>query len=189
MRNYKCLSTANFFNGTYKLVPLRDEDQFLIRQWRNEQIDILRQKKELTEAQQKLYFETVIAKLFEEEQPKQILFSLFESDVLVGYGGLVHIDWESKHGEISFLTETKRTQNSIQFKNDWVNYLTLLKQVAKNELRFNKIYTYAYGIRKNLFPILLEEKFVLEATLKEHIYIIDKYEDVLIHSYFINYGN
>jgi hypothetical protein len=189
MRNYKCLNTAVFSRNTYKLEPLRSEDQFLIRKWRNEQINILRQKEKLTEAQQKIYFETVIANLFEVAQPKQVLFSFFENDVFIGYGGLVHIDWESKHGEISFLTETKRTLNPVQFKNDWMNYLTLLKHVAKNELRFNKIYTYAYSVRENLFPVLIEQQFVLEATLKKHVLINNQYEDVLIHSYFLNDGN
>ena len=102
-RNYKCLSQNIFSHEKYALVPIRDEDKYTIMQWRNEQIDILRQKQPLTKERQEQYFAITVANLFTQEKPEQLLFSFLENGVLIGYGGLVHIDWESKNAEIYFL--------------------------------------------------------------------------------------
>jgi RimJ/RimL family protein N-acetyltransferase len=184
-RYYKALSQQEFSNGIYKLMPIRDEDKYPIMDWRNAQIDILRQKEPLTKEKQEWYFKNVVDKLFEQEKPTQLLFSFLENDILVGYGGLVHIDWESKHGEISFITETKRNIQQ-QFSNDWGNYLNILKKIAGLNLNFNKIYTYAYDIRPVIFETLLKNHFIEEARLKDHIVINNVKHDVLIHSYFLN---
>ena len=122
-RTYRCLSQSEFKDGNYKLVAIRDEDKYAIMQWRNEQIDILRQKELLTKEKQEWYFKNIVDKLFEQIYPDQLLFSFLENDVLIGYGGLVHIDWLSKNGEISFITSTERNTSHSQFKEDWGNYL------------------------------------------------------------------
>jgi RimJ/RimL family protein N-acetyltransferase len=185
-REYKCLSYQEFTNAAYKLVPIRDNDKYDIMRWRNEQIDILRQKELLTQERQEWYFKNVVDKLFEQEKPVQLLFSFLENDMLIGYGGLVHIDWESKNAEISFITATERNANSNQFVNDWQNYLAILKKIASVHLDFVKIYTYAYDIRPQLFKMLLGNNFIEEAQLKKHIIINDKLRDVLIHSCFFD---
>jgi RimJ/RimL family protein N-acetyltransferase len=170
--------------GNFKLLPIRDEDKYEIMNWRNAQVRILRQKSVLTNQQQEKYFKEVVAKLFEAEKPEQLLFSLLENDILIGYGGLVHIDWESRNGEVSFLTDTSRTVNSNRFIADWKEYLCLIKQVALYELAFAKIYTYAYDIRPHLYAVLKESGFVKEARLRNHVSIGNSYYDVLIHSCF-----
>src|ERR1700752_1121483 len=185
-REYKILSQNAFRKGNCSLVPIRDEDKYAIMHWRNEQIDILRQKQPLTKEEQEHYFATIIAGLFALEKPRQLLFSFLEDDVLIGYGGLVHIDWESKNAEVSFITETKRNMDKQQFINDWGNYLQILKPLAKEHLSFSKIYTYAYDIRPNLYHALLKSGFIEEARLKKHISINGQYYDVLIHSCFLD---
>ena len=184
MRSYKCLAQQIFIVENYKLIPIRDEDRFQIMQWRNEQIEILRQKNPLTIEKQDTYFKEVISNLFEDVNPSQLLFSFLENDKLVGYGGLVHIDWESKNGEISFITKTSRNQEVQQFKSDWKQFLKILTTIATIHLRFNKIYTYAYDIRPALFSTLVENDFIQEAILKNHIFINGNLHHVLIHSYF-----
>ena len=183
-RVYKCLPYPEFTNGNFKLVPIRDEDKYSIMQWRNEQIDILRQQDTLTKEKQDAYFKNVVDQLFVQEKPSQLLFSFLENGVLVGYGGLVHINWEHRNAEISFLTATARNQS--QFESDWKNYLTILKQLTSLHLNFIKIYTYAYDIRPHLYPVLIESNFVEEARLKSHAVINQKNYDVLIHSCFLN---
>ncbi len=183
-RAYKPLLQQEFSEGIYKLVPLRDEDKYAIMQWRNEQIDILRQKDLLTKEKQDIYFRNVVDKLFEEEKPAQLLFSFLENDKLIGYGGLVHIDWESRNGEISFITSTERTIDKDVFSSDWKVYLKILKKIAELELNFIKIYTFSYNIRPQLYEILNGQYFLEEARLKNHIYINKVFEDVLIHSFF-----
>ena len=66
----------------------------------------LRQDKPLTEEDQEAYFLNVVAKLFEQERPNQLLFSFLDGDKCIGYGGLVHINWIDKNAEISFIMNT-----------------------------------------------------------------------------------
>lgn len=186
MRQYKCLQQNVFTEGDYTIIPLRDEDKYKIMQWRNEQIDILRQKEPLTQIQQEQYFTNVVAKLFEEEKPNQILFSYLKNDELIGYGGLVHIDWESRNAEISFLTETERNQDISLFEKDFSIYLKLIEQVAFIELNFIKIYTYAYDIREYYFEVMIKKNYEIEGVLKQHILINDKMCDIKYLSKFNN---
>lgn len=177
------MSKSIFTTNEYKLIPIRYNDREAIRNWRNEQIHLLRQSKELTSKEQDNYFETVVANLFVQENPKQLLFSFLKDNELIGYGGLVHIDWDNKNAEISFLTPKSRTINAETFESDWSIYLKLIKSVA-TKLNFIKIFTYAYSIRTNLFPIIEKSNFIKEATLRSHVVIHSKKYDVVYHSYF-----
>lgn len=166
----------------FKIEPIRFEDKETIRCWRNDQMLHLRQKEKITIKKQTEYFEQVIRKLFLVEEPSQILFSFFENDSFIGYGGLVHIDWISRNAEVSFLTKTK-LKNEIERKY-WVNFLKLISIVAFKELKFNKIYCYAYDLRPHLYPYLIESDFTFEARLKNHYYYENELYDVVIHSKF-----
>lgn len=184
MRNYKCLNKNTFTEGNYTLVPLRDEDKYEILEWRNSQIDILRQQAPLTRESQENYFKKVITPHFEQEKPNQILWSFLLNNKLIGYGGLVHIDWEAKHGEISFLLCNEHNTNVTQFKKDWKVFLNQITNIAFNELKLNKIHTYAYDIRNYYFDVMYEADFIKESTLKEHIVINNKLCDILVLSKF-----
>lgn len=183
---YRCLSSNQFSYGIYTLVPIRSDDQYFIMQWRNEQLKVLRQKEFLTVSQQTLYFSSVVHELFNQEKPQQLLFSFLEKNKLIGYGGLVHIDWESRNAEISFLTDTERTHEKEQLVKDWCVYLKLIKTLARDHLHFLKIYTYAYDIRPHLYGALLQNGFIQEARLKNHVTIDQEQHDVLIHSCFLD---
>ena len=183
MQTYKCLTPQEFSNGEYNLVPIRFEDRYEIMKWRNEQIYHLRQKDPLTKEQQDAYFEDVVAKLFDQDQPKQILFSFLEKGICIGYGGLVHINWIDQHAEISFIMNTALEKN--RFQEIWVAYLGLIEQVAFHDLKLHKIFTYAFDIRPHLYPALLKAGFMEEARLKEHCTFDKIYLDVLMHSKFI----
>ena len=90
MPSYICLHQQEQHLGNFSIVPLRYEDRFLIMKWRNEQIYHLRQARPLTEKDQQHYFDNVVAKLYDNPKPDQILFSYLENDTCIGYGGLVH---------------------------------------------------------------------------------------------------
>ena len=108
MINYKCIDQQTFSDGEYKLIPIRFEDRYDIMKWRNEQMYHLRQTTLLTIEQQDEYFSNVIAPLFDKDHPEQLLFSFFKKDELIGYGGLVHIHWEHRNAEVSFLTKNEK---------------------------------------------------------------------------------
>ena len=179
---YKCLNINNFTHGQFSIKPLEYNNRLDIMKWRNEQIYHLRQYKSLTEKDQKNYFNTVVYSLFEQEKPKQLLFGYYHGKKLIGYGGLVHIDWNHKRAEISFIMKTSLEE--LEFALHWKIFLQLVEEVAFNELCFNKIYTYAYDLRPHLYPILIDQAFEFEARLKKHYYFDDKYVDCLIHCKF-----
>lgn len=180
MIKYKVLNKHFFSNGRYSLVPIRFEDRYDIMQWRNEQIYHLRQAKPLTKGDQDAYFENVVAKLFDQEQPNQILFSFLEDGGCIGYGGLVHINWEDKNAEVSFIMDTRLESEYFSFH--WNNYLQLLKQVAFDSLNFHKIYVYAFDLRPHLYLALEEAGYIFDCRLKEHCFYDNEFKDVVIYS-------
>jgi RimJ/RimL family protein N-acetyltransferase len=183
-RQYKIFrNVTSWSESNYSLVPIRDMDKFDIMKWRNDQVSILRQNEILTEENQSLYFKNVVNKLFEEEQPEQILFSFLYNKKLIGYGGLVHIDWINKSAEISFLTETNRSLREEIFINDWDIYLKILKKIVNNFLNIERIFTYAYDLRPKLYEVLLNNGFFEEKRIKNGITVDKKNIDILIHSY------
>jgi len=180
MSSYKVLHKQKFESGNFSLIPIRFEDRMDIMKWRNEQIYHLRQKKPLTIENQEVYFKTIISNLFNQEQPNQILFSFLENNNLIGYGGLVHLNWFDKNAEISFIMNTNLEKT--RFEDVWKAYLKLIEQVAFNELKFHKIFTYAFDLRPNLYPVLISAGFEEEARLDQHCFFEGKYIDVVIHS-------
>ena len=180
MPKYTCLQHQEQHIGDYSIVPLRYEDRFSIMKWRNEQIYHLRQMRPLTEDDQQRYFDNVVAKLFGNPKPDQILFSYLEKGVCIGYGGLVHINWIDNHAEISFIMDT-RLENE-HFAEHWSNYLKMLFKVAFDDLGLHKMFTYAFDLRPHLYPIFESAGFVREATLKDHCRYNGEYKDVIIHS-------
>lgn len=182
INKYQCLKNQSVVYKDFKLVPIRYEDRYEIMKWRNEQIFHLRQTHPLTEAQQDKYFENVILGLFQSENPEQILFSFIKGDDCLGYGGLVHIDWNNQNAELSFLIDTSlEKENFVIF---WVAFLTMIKRIAFKELNLHKIYTYAFDLRPRLYEALNESGFKVVSRLYEHVIIDSTYIDVIIHSCF-----
>ena len=179
MRNYKCLVNSVFQENTFSLVPIRDEDKYVIFEMRNEQMYHLRQAKPLTIKDQEDYFENVVSKLFEAEKPNQLLFSFLKNGEFVGYGGLVHINWIDKNAEISFIMKTELEKENFEYF--WKNYLSLLDKLAFQELNLHKIFTYAFDLRPYLYTVLESCGFKEEARLKEHCFFDKQFLDVVYH--------
>lgn len=182
---YVCLFNNSFSFENFSIVPIRYEDRVKIMNWRNEQIYHLRQNKILQLEDQELYFKNVIAGLFGQKRPSQILFSFLNGEKLIGYGGLVHINWLDKNSEISFLMNTSlEAENFVKY---WEIFLLLIRKIAFSELGFHKIYTYAFDLRPLLYIALERAGFVEEARLKDHCYFNGEYQNVVIHSLLNNF--
>lgn len=180
MNCYKVLDKQKFSIDNFSIVPIRFDDRMDIMKWRNEQLYHLRQQKPLTVEDQDNYFKNIVSKLFDQEQPTQILFSFLENEVCIGYGGLVHINWTDKNAEISFIMNTSFEKE--RFHEIWVAYLKLLEDIAFKELSLHKIYTYAFDLRPHLYEALVDAGFNQESRLKEHCLVENKFYDVVIHS-------
>ena len=177
---YTVLKKQSFSKENFAIVPIRYQDRFKIMQWRNEQMYHLRQAAPLTIEQQENYFINVVSKLFQQENPNQILFSYLKNNECIGYGGLVHINWIDKHAEISFLMNTELEKKEFHFH--WKTFLELIENLAFTELQLHKIYTYAFDIRQHLYKAIEDSGFKKEATLKEHCLFDGAFIDVILHT-------
>ena len=113
------------FRG-YQLTSVRMEDAAPIMKWRNEQISALRQTSPLSETEQNTYFQNVVKPSFSQKQPDIVLLRFTYENNLIGYGGLVHINWTSMKAEVSFLLETERGKDTFQYGRDCSIFLNLL---------------------------------------------------------------
>jgi RimJ/RimL family protein N-acetyltransferase len=184
MSTYKVLNKQVHTHGDYSLVPIRMDDRYKIMQWRNEQIYHLRQAKPLTKEKQDWYFENLVAKLFEQQEPNQLLFSFLKGDDCIGYGGLVHINWTDQHAEISFIMNSELEDEF--FEKNWTTYLNLLEKVAFEDLGFHKLFVYAFDLRPHLYTMLERNMYFLDARLKEHCLFNGQFKDVVIHAKLAN---
>ena len=179
---YNCLNQQEFCSGEYRLVPIRFEDRYLIMKWRNDQMYHLRQNKELTKEEQDFYFDNVVSHLFLKEQPEQILFSFLKNDELIGYGGLVHMSWEDKRSEMSFLLNPELVNDENIYEEYFTKFIYLMKEVNFSILDFHKLFTETYSHRSFHICILEKAGFELEGILRDHIIIEKKYFNSIIHS-------
>ena len=158
----------------YNLRTIENEDLELIRKWRNEQIDILRQVKPISYNEQKDYFSNI------HKDSIQILFALTIDDLFVGYCGLVNIDYIYSTAEVSFIAKTNMQDSN--YRKLFTFTLDNLAKYAFNTLNLNKIWTETYEFRKKHIHILESFGFIQEGILREHVYIKGKKHNSIIHS-------
>jgi RimJ/RimL family protein N-acetyltransferase len=152
-----------------------------IRQWRNNQIDILRQTRSITAKEQARYYKIHIQPLFEMATPPQILFSYEHCGELIGYGGLTHVDWESKRAEVSFLLAAEKKYNERSYRIEFAYFLEMLTKVTFEDLNLQRLFTETYDIRPVHIEVLESNGFIQEGRLRRHSIIRDKHVDVLVH--------
>lgn len=179
---FTCLKKQIFTIDNYLLIPIREIDIQNIRKWRNDQMDVLRQENPITKNEQIQYYNNVIKNSFLEKMPDMVLFSFMLDNLCIGYGGLVHINWNSKMAEVSFIVDTIRSKNENIYEKDFSIFLKLIKMVSFHELNFKKIFTETYNIRKKHIEILKKSGFKLEYKSLKQKKIHNKLVDVLIHS-------
>lgn len=180
LEHYSCLKSKEFHHKDYSICSIREQDIMSIRVWRNLQIDVLRQKSLISEEQQKRYFDSVIWPTFEQDNPNQILVSFFKHGELIGYGGLVHISWEDKRAEVSFLVDPERHIPEI-YEEDFSAFLTLVGSMAFSDLGFYRIFTETYDIRELHISILEKNNFQREGIMRKHVLIHGERIDSIIH--------
>ena len=182
-RKYLCLKNIKYEFENYSLVTIREKDIESIRKWRNNQIDILRQKEKISKKEQIQYYKSFIIKNFKKKNPDSILFSYMLNEKCIGYGGLTNIDWDSKRAELSFLVDDHRYFDSKIYAKDFFAFLNIITKLTFLELKFNRLFTETYSIRSKHLQILKKVGFQFEGKLKQHTIIKGKYVDSIIHSY------
>ena len=168
-KEYACLVNNYIKIGEFSVRPIQKEHIERIREWRNSQIKFLRQDKLISELEQINYFKRNVWIEMEKINPKNILL-IFEKDKIpIGYGGLVHISWENKRSEISFLLDPIFLKNKKEYKINFLNFLKLIKTIAFKDLCLNKIFTETFSSRNSHLEILEESGFLREGKFKKHV--------------------
>lgn len=183
---YKVLTKQIFKLNDYQLSPISESSIEKIRIWRNEQMVVLRQKEEICPEDQVKYYRNVILPNFSDPRPKIILFELHHHKELIGYGGFVHISWEDKRAEISFLLSSALSKEIKVYQAHFFNYLEMIKSIGFNELKFNKLFTETYDIRPHHISTLEKAGFKLEGILRNHVLIEGNYINSLMHGMLIS---
>ena len=185
---YKCLQNIHVGNShlsSFDFQPIDQESMEPIRLWRNAQIDILRQKEPLTKEDQIRYFNNVLIPSFSQDHPSQILWQIKRSGTLIGYGGLVHIDWndgkEDGKAEISFLLDDAIHEGSVDFKEAFFAFVTFLKKIAFEGFKFRKLSAEIYHYRHLVIALLEHSGFMLEGTLQAQICKKGCWQDSLLY--------
>jgi hypothetical protein len=183
---YKILKQHLYSYGNYSLTNITMENLVEIKAWRNEQIDILRQNKKLTNKNQRNYYKKTIEPTLRLKYPNQLIFSFLENNFCIGYGGLTNIDWTAKRTEMSFLVNPIRKKVNSLYSQDLNCFFSLIRIIAFDELKLEKIFTETYDIRPFHVSILESIGFTFEGRLKNHNIINNKKVDSIMHGYFKN---
>lgn len=179
--HYPCLSEPVADPNGYALVSYREADAVAIGRWRNEQMQVLRQSRELSEEEQLRYFREVIRPSMSAVQPALVLVSLLLGGRCIGYGGLTHIDWNAGRAEVSYLAETARAASRPSYHADFSAFLGLLKILAFSRLRLHRLFTETYDIRPHHSAALEAAGFKLEGRLRKHYLIDGNLTDAVFH--------
>jgi len=159
--------------------PIRRTDSEEIRNWRNNQMKVLRQKELLTQREQGLYFDEVVKGSLTAKRPDQILLGMEDQNNLVAYGGLVHISWEDQRAELSFLTNG--LLNDELYERYFAIFINYVVSIAKNDFGLHKIFTETYAFRRHHISILEKNGLKTEGKLADHIRMADSFYDSILH--------
>ena len=189
-RTYKCWPQGSVSLHEFSLRPIDDAYIEDIRQWRNAQLDVLRQPKPISPSEQTAYFQNQIWPTLEAERPNNLLVVLLQNGQAIGYGGLVHISWADKRAEVSFLVTPEIAMNQDLYRKVFLAFLSMLQIVAFEHLNFERLFTETYDIRPFHISVLEEAGFILEGTMKKHVIINGEPKNSLIHGLLkTNHGN
>lgn len=180
---YKLMHRKYLLYDSICIMPIQPIHIEKIRKWRNEQKDVLRQSHCITPEQQIKYYNENIWPDMTSDQPKNILLSILEKNIPIGYGGLTHIAWDHLRAEISFLLDPKHTTNQNVYKNYFSNFLYLIKVLAFENLKLVKVFTETFSTREHHIKILEHNGFIREGVLRKHVIINGKCIDSIIHGY------
>jgi len=181
MKRYACMPQPVISNGSMSLAAVQPEQIELIRLWRNEQIDILRQTRIISHTDQLAYFERQVWPELQSKTPRQILLAIHENGRFIGYGGLVHLYWEHLRGEVSFLMCTEIMKDPSTVSRLFSQYIILIKQFAFKDLGLRRLNTETYSHREDIIALLESNGFRFEGRMREHVIINGKATDSLIH--------
>lgn len=180
-KKYNCLSHDKFISGDYSLAVVQSEDIEDIRKWRNAQMQVLRQNVPIEPDQQTKYFSSMVWPSMALPEPDNILLTFFYREKRIGYGGLVHISWQDKRAEMSFLLSTEYISDDNEYERYFSIFIELLLKISFDHMAFHRVFTETYSIRKHHIVVLEKAGFTLEGTMRDHVKLEGNFVDSLLH--------
>lgn len=180
--HYTLLPNAFYDYEGLCLRAVQPEDIQDIRRWRNAQMEVLRQDSEISEAEQIAYFERVIWPDYASQTPKNILLTLSVENEMIGYGGLVHIDWQVRSAEVSILLRDDLANTAAELDVYWPKYLRAIKQLSADELGLLELTTEIYALRHRHVQKLEEAGFKEVGRKIDHVIVDGKAYDSILQS-------
>lgn len=144
-------------------------------------MDILRQSSVITTEQQSDYYAAEVWPAMALPYPPNILLIYEEKGRPVGYGGLVHIAWEHRRAEVSFLLAPDLAGASDEYARYFGVFLDLIKELAFKDLRIDRLFTETYAMRRHHISVLEANGFLLEGVMRQHVVVEGRSMDSLIH--------
>lgn len=111
--------------------------------------------------------------------PSDILFSYTESDKLIAYGGLTHIDWVSKNAEISYLSYPESEKDFDLYFKRLQNFLEIIKILSFEMLKLKNVFTITYPNR--IEQLLCLDKLMLSKRDDLILTRIEKHTNIVFH--------
>lgn len=152
-----------------------------IRVWRNAQMDVLRQKAPISEKAQIAYYATQIWPQKPCATPDNILLAMEMRAALVGYGGLVHVNWADRRAEVSFLLDPVVEARAETRGDIFKLFLKVLKRFAFEHLRLEKLTVETFETRPNYIRLFDENGFAREGRLRGQVLIEGTRIDSILH--------
>ena len=164
-----------------KFDSLEQPDLAQIKKWRNEQQSICRYWKQLTDDNQEDWYFT-----YSDKDSREVIFAIrteWVSDMLklIGYCGLVYIDWLNRRAEYSILVDLNYHSNYDEIFQKTTDFIV---DYGFNSLNLNKITTETFSHRTHQIELLEKYGFERQGVLKDHIYKDGKYWDSHLHAIF-----
>lgn len=177
---YRVMPNASLAADGLVLRAVEPGDIEMIRQWRNAQMDVLRQFEPISPEQQTRYFTTHVWPQKQKAEPAQILLAIERDDALIGYGGLVHLSWADRRGEVSFLL-TPELERLTELVTIFAAFLALMKRLAFEDLGLDRLVTETFDHRTRHIATLEAAGFRREGRLRAHVVVENERRDALIH--------
>ena len=179
--SYICMPRPEISDAELLVRAVEPVDIEAIRIWRNAQMEVLRQKAEVSASQQAEYYSRHVWPEKSCEKPSNILLAIIRAGCLIGYGGLVHVAWEHRRAEVSFLLapelELDADTRAVLFN----CFLRLMKTLAFEDLGLARLFTETYATRRRHIETLESCGFIREGRQRHHVQIEDVPVDSLIH--------
>ena len=172
---------AELREGAFCASAVQPEHIEQIRNWRNAQLNVLRQIDPISEADQVAYFDREIWPNKSKLHPTNILLIYRCDDTVIGYGGLVHICWPVSRAEVSFLTDPESVVNSDSYRQAFETWLTLMKSLAFDNLNLRRLTAETYTTRPQNLQVLDDAGFEREGVHREHVVIDGVKHDSILH--------